>query len=327
MSHSHSTHSTQRRRPAPPTDGLRWWIVAVLLLGSAGASFVAMRQEPVYIAEGSLWVETGPRTGRVSDEAPLPPAQHNAWVELLRSRQVLEPVAARAGVTVGDLSDRVAVRLDPTGNFMAVSFRDTDPRRAASITNALMDRHVELAAELKARRMTELLEILRKQLGEVEQDLARAEQDLEDFRVEAAESELASVTARPDVRSIARRETERTRRLRRVRAVDALYDDLRRRVEAADLASRSMIPDVRMLDRATVPARPATDGRLWTAVAFLVGLLGVVVVGVRSTGRLVERRTREDGSVPEGRMEDLLPILAIVSGALLALLLTSLIGR
>jgi succinoglycan biosynthesis transport protein ExoP len=82
-----------------------------------------------------------------------------------------------------DLSRRLVTAMDRSGNFLSISLDGTDPDQIASILNALMDRHVAVAADIKRSRLDETSAILEEQLRYTEAELASAEQALEEFRV------------------------------------------------------------------------------------------------------------------------------------------------
>lgn len=81
----------------------KWLLVAALLVGSAGA-WVAWSSVPVtYTARGNLWIEVERRGGSGGDVAPIRAGgllESNAWIELLRSFSVLEPVVVELGLYV-----------------------------------------------------------------------------------------------------------------------------------------------------------------------------------------------------------------------------------
>src|SRR5262249_48945914 len=68
------------------------WVVALALMGGVAAAFFARRMvRPAYLAHGSLWVnDTRPSGSGPIQEAEL--LQSSAWVDLLRSAAVLDPV-------------------------------------------------------------------------------------------------------------------------------------------------------------------------------------------------------------------------------------------
>ena len=317
------------------------------------------------------------------------------------------------------LSEALNTRMAEQGNFLRLSLDGTNPELIASILNALMERHVELAAELKRGQLEEIRAILEEQLRYTEDELARAEQELEEFRVvtitlpsdrstpispglaitrdpvygnyfdmqvqleqlrrdlalleevaagfgedgvpvealevipSAAESsqlnlalvelvgaraELRALRARyaddyppiqtlvsqiqslesevipgavdgilaqlrnrerqmqalvdsasVDLAAIPPRTIEEQRLTRRVQITEALYNELRRRVETARLAAASSIPDVRILDRAAVPQRPTLDDRLRWVAMILFGCLGAAIGGAILLDRMDSR--------------------------------------
>ncbi len=95
--------------------------------------------------------------------------------------------------------------------------------------------------------------------------------------------------AAAELREIPPRTIEEGRLERRVLSTTNLYNDLRGRVEAAQLAARSSIPDVRPLDLATEPQRPSQDNRLPLAAAVFFGCLGLAVGGAILMDRLDAR--------------------------------------
>ena len=82
-----------------------------------------------------------------------------------------------------DLRDRVNAILPQQGSFMRLELRGTNSSQTAATVNSVADRFVEVAAELKRQKLTELSSILQQQLNSSYADLGRAEQALETFRV------------------------------------------------------------------------------------------------------------------------------------------------
>jgi len=85
-----------------------------------------------------------------------------------------------------NIANTIHVDMDENGNFMTVSYTGTDPVRAANIVNAVVDREVEVAADLKKAKLTELTKILEDQLSKAQANLTGAENALESFRVHTA---------------------------------------------------------------------------------------------------------------------------------------------
>ncbi len=75
------------------------------------------------------------------------------------------------------------VRTDQGGSFLHVALEGTNSVRIAATVNAVLDRFVEAAAEIKRRKLTEQVAILEEQLNNAAGNLAAAEEALEGFRV------------------------------------------------------------------------------------------------------------------------------------------------
>jgi capsular exopolysaccharide synthesis family protein len=75
------------------------------------------------------------------------------------------------------------VRTDRGGSFLHVALEGTNPVRIAATVNTVLDRFVEVAAELKRRKLTEQVTILQEQLDNAASNLSAAEEALESFRV------------------------------------------------------------------------------------------------------------------------------------------------
>lgn len=249
-----------------------WWILVLSAALGVGSAYLAFENAVlVYRAEGAIWIAIEGReaqaTGPITQGGLL---QSAAWIELLTSYAVLDPVMveqrlyldyasadssafqdfilmdqfvpggyrltidlnginyalttdqgiqveegrlggpvgatlgfdwhpARSGVAPGqelafsvitprdaarDFGNRLDTSLDRQGNFIRLELSGTNPAQIARTLHAVMERHVELAADLKRVELDELTGILREQLETAEEDLRMAEQSLEAYQVE-----------------------------------------------------------------------------------------------------------------------------------------------
>ena len=74
----------------------KWLLALALVVGTAGTYVAWTSVQATYTAEGNLWIEVESR--RTSDVGPIRAGgllEANAWIELLRSYQVLDTVAVR----------------------------------------------------------------------------------------------------------------------------------------------------------------------------------------------------------------------------------------
>src|SRR3989449_897608 len=104
-------------------------------------------------------------------------------------REVLSPGrrVRFAVATVRDgarrLEEALDVRTDPQGNFLHLGLRGPSPARVTDVVNAVAQRYVQVAADLKREKLTELTKILDQQLESARQNLSGAEAALEGFGV------------------------------------------------------------------------------------------------------------------------------------------------
>src|SRR5205814_5845031 len=80
------------------------------------------------------------------------------------------------------LGEQLDVRMDLNGNFLALELRGPNPVLISKILNAVAQRYVEVAAQLKRQKLTELTKILEDQLKSAQRNLDDAETALQRFR-------------------------------------------------------------------------------------------------------------------------------------------------
>jgi len=80
------------------------------------------------------------------------------------------------------LAEVVKVSVDPSGNFLRVSLPDADGQAAAATVNAIVERFVAVATELRRAKLTALAQLLGQQLKGAEDNLHRSEGALASFR-------------------------------------------------------------------------------------------------------------------------------------------------
>lgn len=322
-----------------------WLLAPAVLLGAPLAYVVWTGVDVTYTAQGTLWIAT-PAAPDARHEPIAPPPDGFAWIELLRSYRVLEsvviehrlhvdvprgslePDATRAFSVVTPRDAAEALSRDLTAradrNVLSVALSGSDPEKTANVLNALMEELVEVASGLQTRKLEETLIALDAQLAEVETELAGAEHDLEHFRVTTNRRPGNAVPGAVAEPSDGDWTMEEARLGRRVRAAAGLYAEVLGRVESARLARASATPDVRILDRASVPKRPSEDMRLPVTLAVLLGWLGVVGGGALLLGGREVRPAYGGvhGTVRRGPGQDVGPVLAILAGGALAVLMT-----
>jgi polysaccharide biosynthesis transport protein len=143
-----------------------------LTVNVGGGEYTLYSAEGAELERGTVGDSVGSRLGFRWVPAPgsLAPG-HNVEFSLVPPRDA----ALRLG-------ERLDVRMDVNGNFLAVELRGTNPVLISGILNAVTQRYVDVAAQLKREKLTELTKILEGQLTTAQRDLDDAESSLQTFR-------------------------------------------------------------------------------------------------------------------------------------------------
>jgi len=146
-----------------------------LTVDSAGRGYTLANADGLTLERGVVGDSIGARLGLL-------------WAP---PREVLPPGrrVRFAVATVRDgarrLEEALDVRTDPQGNFLHLGLRGPSPARVTDVVNAVAQRYVQVAADLKREKLTELTKILDQQLESARQNLRDAEGALEAFGVRA----------------------------------------------------------------------------------------------------------------------------------------------
>ncbi|HEX7937458.1 MAG TPA: Wzz/FepE/Etk N-terminal domain-containing protein, partial [Gemmatimonadaceae bacterium] len=81
------------------------------------------------------------------------------------------------------LAQAIEARVDRNGAFLRVDLTGPSPERTAATLNAISARYVQIASDLKRRRLAEFASNLDQQRTESQQNLEKAERELEQFRI------------------------------------------------------------------------------------------------------------------------------------------------
>jgi succinoglycan biosynthesis transport protein ExoP len=83
------------------------------------------------------------------------------------------------------LGEALSVKIGPEGNFLKLGLNGDDPVHIASVLNAVADRYVVVAADLRRQKLREVTTVLGARAAEAAQALRRAEDAFEGHRVRA----------------------------------------------------------------------------------------------------------------------------------------------
>jgi len=143
-----------------------------LTVGADGRGYTLASAEGVDLERGTLGDSIGNKLGLRWAPPPgsLPPGRTIEF-SLVPPRD--------AALRLGEQLD---VRMDLNGNFLALELRGPNPVLISKILNAVAQRYVEVAAQLKREKLNELTKILEDQLTTAQRNLDSAETALQGFR-------------------------------------------------------------------------------------------------------------------------------------------------
>ena len=143
----------------------------------AESRFVLTTERGETLQRGAVGDSVGPALGL----AWLPPASD------LRPGRTIEFAIATPAAAAQLLADELHVQTDlvegKVGNFMSVELRGSNPDDITATVNAIAERFVTVAADLRRQKLSELVNILGEQVRNAQLNLAQTEQALRDFRV------------------------------------------------------------------------------------------------------------------------------------------------
>jgi len=144
-----------------------------LTVDGAGKSYTLATEDGIELEHGALGDSIGVRVGFLwaPSAGSIAPGQ---TIEF--SLATLRDPARR-------LADLLEVRMTENGNLLRMELQGDRPEAITAVVNAIAERYVAVAADLKRQRLTELTKILDDQLAAAQKSLQDAERSLQGYRV------------------------------------------------------------------------------------------------------------------------------------------------
>ncbi|AFZ26727.1 capsular exopolysaccharide biosynthesis protein [Cylindrospermum stagnale PCC 7417] len=180
----------------------RWLVIAAVTASVFGLSaLIAIRQKPIYEAEGKLLFS---KTDRVSS-LTSPSAQVgelssvtqqssplDTEAEVIRSNPIVEKtinslnLVTKQGspLEIDEFLKKIKVKSVRSTDILAISYKSSNPKEAADVVNLLMRYYLENNIRINQTQATAANKFLSKQLPEVEARVVKAEAALRRFKEE-----------------------------------------------------------------------------------------------------------------------------------------------
>ncbi|WP_187645418.1 polysaccharide biosynthesis tyrosine autokinase [Streptomyces sp. TRM49041] len=132
----------------------RWLTVMVCLVLAVGAALaVTSMSTPEYEARAQLFVatRTSENTVDLHQGQTFSQARVHSYAQIVKTRQVVAPVVKqlRLRTTPEELASRIAAVVPPKTVLIDITVRDTSPRSAARIANAVAERFSSVVEQLE----------------------------------------------------------------------------------------------------------------------------------------------------------------------------------
>ena len=150
--------------------------IYTLKVDSAGRKYTLVGEDGSTVESGAVGDSIGRRLGWMW----APPAS------VLSKGRVIPFSVASPHETALNIALQLAVREDENGNFMTLDLKQSNAEVAAGTLNAIIDRFVTQAGDMKSQKLREVEQILGRTLKEAQGKLAQAEAALRAFRVRSA---------------------------------------------------------------------------------------------------------------------------------------------
>lgn len=145
-----------------------------LQVSGDGSSFSLLNEQGVEVQRGKPGDPIGPSLGMIWQPAAT---------ELRPGRKIPFTIQNPHDVA-RSLGDRLTTQMAEESSFLTVTLEGSEPNGIAATLNAIAERYVQVAAELKRAKLVELTDILDEQLRYAQERLSAAEISLEEFRVQ-----------------------------------------------------------------------------------------------------------------------------------------------
>lgn len=165
-----------------------WLLILGLLLGGASSYFYSANQSPVYQSSTKLLVIRAPQ-GQNSDLAYLASQQlAQTFIQLLKTRPVLDSTSEQLGYPVRASQIRTEQLRDT--QVITVTVEDSNPARAATIANTLVQVLVEQNDSLQSSRYLSTEETFQAQVDQVSGQITQLQEQITSLTSENVQEQL-----------------------------------------------------------------------------------------------------------------------------------------
>lgn len=230
----------------------KWVILCTFLVTSASVIYFTIKTPPVYTASAFLRIATS-TTGSVNYS--YVDRLTNTYVKLATTKPVLDELNQQIGLTN---TPNIEVTIVPNTELLQIRVQDRNPILAAEIANTLADILISQSLDLYTGSGQSSLEILNKQLDEMENQLNQAREEYMELVAQNPEDAIVVQLAKQslDVKQ-------------------QIYDGILQNYEQTRINTALRENSIKIVDPAIPPVSPSNSNAMRNIVlGCLVGLVG-----------------------------------------------------
>ncbi|PWB70788.1 MAG: hypothetical protein C3F07_16055 [Anaerolineales bacterium] len=166
-----------------------WWLLLLGLTVGLASGYTASRiQTPVYEASAKVLVTRNRQQGNADIFSMSDQQLVLTYLQLLKTRPVLQEVGRRVGVLVDE--DNVKVEIIADTQIIQIKVQDTEAARAAAIANELIQVLIEQNELLQAGRYTTYEQGLNSQISLVQEQINALQSQISEINQENIDEQL-----------------------------------------------------------------------------------------------------------------------------------------
>jgi succinoglycan biosynthesis transport protein ExoP len=153
-----------------------WLLILGVVLGSAGAYVASTYQTLVYQTSTKVMVSRAPGDTSNSYTALNDFQLASTYSQMIVTDPVLQSASGKLGFPIK--SKQISVRQIPDSLLLEITVRDSDPQRAATIANTLIDTFVNYNETLQANRFASSEQSLKAQISQVQDQISGLQKEM-----------------------------------------------------------------------------------------------------------------------------------------------------
>lgn len=173
-----------------------WLLVLGLIIGAGVGYYSSSRQTPVYRSSTKVMVSQSPENTNINYGIYYDQQLAQTYIQLLTTQPILTAVGEKLGYSVS--GEQISTQLIENTSLFRLSVEDTDPQRAADISNTLVRELIQQNEQLQNTRYTSVEESLQAQLAQVEDQITSLQGQIANISEESLASQQDQVKVQID---------------------------------------------------------------------------------------------------------------------------------